>query len=93
MHLHVSWSNGGWALDLFLERVTRVHHDVDVVVDRADQLALREQLSQIKSQTRLILHIFKILQFCIYFYTLYSCKIQLKGKCTTCICSILNQQY
>jgi GrpB-like predicted nucleotidyltransferase (UPF0157 family) len=35
----------GWALDLFLGRVTRVHHDVDVVVDRADQLRLRDHLA------------------------------------------------
>jgi GrpB-like predicted nucleotidyltransferase (UPF0157 family) len=35
---------GGWALDLFLGRVTRVHHDVDVQVARADQLALQEHL-------------------------------------------------
>ena len=34
----------GWALDLFLGRVTRVHHDVDVEIARADQLALRRHL-------------------------------------------------
>jgi GrpB-like predicted nucleotidyltransferase (UPF0157 family) len=37
--------SSGWALDLFLGRVTRVHQDVDVVVARADQLALRAQMS------------------------------------------------
>jgi GrpB-like predicted nucleotidyltransferase (UPF0157 family) len=36
--------SSGWALDLFLGRVTRVHHDVDVVVNRHEQLALREHL-------------------------------------------------
>jgi GrpB-like predicted nucleotidyltransferase (UPF0157 family) len=41
-----SWYiSSGWALDLFLGRVTRVHHDVDVVVDRDEQLALREHLA------------------------------------------------
>jgi GrpB-like predicted nucleotidyltransferase (UPF0157 family) len=35
---------GGWALDLWLGRVSRVHHDVDVQVARADQLALQAQL-------------------------------------------------
>ena len=36
---------GGWALDVFLGRVTRVHHDVDVVVPRADQLTLQERMT------------------------------------------------
>lgn len=36
--------SSGWALDLFLGRVTRVHHDVDVVVDRSHQLPLRQHL-------------------------------------------------
>lgn len=37
---------GGWALDLFLGRVTRVHHDVDVEVSRADQLALQQHMTE-----------------------------------------------
>jgi GrpB-like predicted nucleotidyltransferase (UPF0157 family) len=37
--------SSGWALDLYLDRVTRVHHDVDVVVNRAEQLALQQHLS------------------------------------------------
>lgn len=36
--------SSGWALDLYLGRVTRVHHDVDVVVARHDQLALQEYM-------------------------------------------------
>jgi GrpB-like predicted nucleotidyltransferase (UPF0157 family) len=36
---------GGWALDVFLGRVTRVHHDVDVEVSRADQLALQQHMT------------------------------------------------
>ncbi len=36
---------GGWALDLFLGQVSRVHHDVDVEIARDDQLALRAHLA------------------------------------------------
>jgi GrpB-like predicted nucleotidyltransferase (UPF0157 family) len=35
---------GGWALDLFLGQVTRVHHDVDIVVARLDQPVLQQHL-------------------------------------------------
>jgi hypothetical protein len=35
----------GWALDLFLGQVSRVHHDVDVEIARDDQLALRGHLA------------------------------------------------
>lgn len=38
--------SSGWALDLFLDRVTRVHHDVDVVVARAQQLVVRDYLAE-----------------------------------------------
>jgi GrpB-like predicted nucleotidyltransferase (UPF0157 family) len=34
----------GWAIDLFLGQVNRVHHDVDVEIARDDQLALRAHL-------------------------------------------------
>ena len=33
---------GGWAIDLFLGRVTRAHKDVDISVARADQLRAQE---------------------------------------------------
>lgn len=36
---------GGWALDLLLGQVSRVHHDVDVQVARADQLVLQDYLT------------------------------------------------
>ena len=36
---------GGWALDLFLDRVTRKHQDIEVAIFREDQLILREYLS------------------------------------------------
>lgn len=35
---------GGWALDLFLGRITREHHDIDVAVFREDQHKLRDHL-------------------------------------------------
>jgi hypothetical protein len=37
---------GGWALDLFLNRVTRKHKDVDVGFARRDQLQARAYLQQ-----------------------------------------------
>lgn len=36
----------GWALDLVLGRTTRVHHDLDLLVLRGDQLALRDRLAE-----------------------------------------------
>lgn len=33
---------GGWAIDLFLGRMTRVHEDVDIAVFREDQRAIHE---------------------------------------------------
>lgn len=42
---HPWYISSGWALDLFLGRVTRVHHDVDVVVARQDQLVLQQHLT------------------------------------------------
>jgi len=38
--------SGGWALDLFLGKVGRVHHDVDVIVPRRFQLDLQEHLTE-----------------------------------------------
>jgi hypothetical protein len=35
---------GGWALDLFLDRVTREHKDVDVAVARGDQAMVQRYL-------------------------------------------------
>jgi hypothetical protein len=37
---------GGWALDLFLDRVTRVHKDVDVAIARSDQTTMQQYLHQ-----------------------------------------------
>lgn len=36
--------SSGWALDLFLGQVDRVHHDVDVVVPRSAQMKLQHHL-------------------------------------------------
>jgi hypothetical protein len=38
------WISGGWAIDLHLGRVSRSHHDVDVLVLRRDQEALHSAL-------------------------------------------------
>ena len=35
---------GGWALDLFLGSVQRVHHDVDIIVPRSAQMELQKYL-------------------------------------------------
>lgn len=35
---------GGWALDLFLDRETREHQDIEVAIFRQDQLSLQEHL-------------------------------------------------
>jgi len=35
---------GGWALDLFLDRVTRDHKDVDIAIARTDQFRVRDYL-------------------------------------------------
>ena len=37
---------GGWAIDLHLGRVTRDHHDIDMLVMRRDHLALHKALNQ-----------------------------------------------
>ena len=38
------WIAGGWALDLFIGRVTRAHNDVEIAVFRADVDAVRGAL-------------------------------------------------
>ena len=41
--LQCSWGvAGGWAIDLFLDRITRKHQDIEVAVFRDDQLTLQE---------------------------------------------------
>ena len=37
---------GGWAIDLFLGRLTRSHSDIEIAVLRQDQIALRSYLGQ-----------------------------------------------
>ncbi len=45
--LAVPWAFcGGWAIDLFLDRQTREHKDVDVAVARRDQLAVQAYLQE-----------------------------------------------
>ncbi len=36
---------GGWAIDFFLKKQTRQHSDVDILIDRKDQLALQQLLN------------------------------------------------
>jgi hypothetical protein len=43
--LGVWWAMaGGWAIDLWLGTITREHHDVEVIIRRSDQDALRRAL-------------------------------------------------
>jgi hypothetical protein len=43
--LDVRWAvAGGWAIDLWLDRQTRDHHDVEVVVPRSEQMRVRASL-------------------------------------------------
>lgn len=44
VYSHPWYISGGWALDLFLGSVHRVHHDIDVVIPRSDQLALQAHM-------------------------------------------------
>ena len=37
---------GGWAIDLFLNRITRNHKDVDIAIARNDQFQMRDYLRQ-----------------------------------------------
>jgi hypothetical protein len=39
------WIAGGWAIDLYLGRQTRVHSDIDVLVLRDDQLEMQQALA------------------------------------------------
>jgi len=39
------WIAGGWAIDLFVGRTTRAHSDVDVQINRDDQLAFQAALA------------------------------------------------
>ncbi len=39
------WVAGGWAVDLFIGRLTRPHKDIEIAVFRHDQLVLQEHLA------------------------------------------------
>ena len=43
---HPWYIAGGWAIDLFLGRITRTHSDVDIAILRRDQYVLRSYLAQ-----------------------------------------------
>ncbi|MFB7140021.1 nucleotidyltransferase domain-containing protein [Gottfriedia sp. NPDC056225] len=36
---------GGWAIDLYLGKETRNHHDIEIAIARKDQLSLKEYLN------------------------------------------------
>jgi len=38
------WIAGGWAIDLFLQKQTRNHEDIDILIQRDDQLELQNLL-------------------------------------------------
>jgi hypothetical protein len=40
------WLAGGWALDAFLGRTTRLHEDTDVLILRPDHVEVRRVLSE-----------------------------------------------
>ncbi|MEM8908799.1 MAG: hypothetical protein AAGD05_13210, partial [Bacteroidota bacterium] len=39
---------GGWAIDLFLNKITRPHQDIEIAIPRTEQLQLKVYLSQWK---------------------------------------------
>ena len=46
-HLPITWGFcGGWAIDLFLNQITRLHKDVDVAILRTDQHMVFDLLRQ-----------------------------------------------
>ncbi len=46
-HLPITWGFcGGWAIDLFLNQITRLHKDVDVAILRTDQHLVFDLLRQ-----------------------------------------------
>lgn len=52
--LHVPWwIAGGWAIDLYLRRQTREHEDIDILVLRRDQYAVRTLLEAWDAQAAL----------------------------------------
>jgi len=36
---------GGWAIDLYIGRITRVHKDIEIAILRRDQLALHKYMN------------------------------------------------
>ncbi|TYS58090.1 hypothetical protein FZC74_13940 [Sutcliffiella horikoshii] len=40
------WIAGGWALDIYLQKITRAHDDIDIVIIRPDHLILQRHLGR-----------------------------------------------
>jgi hypothetical protein len=46
---HKPWCiAGGWAIDLFLDQITREHHDIEIAIFREDQMKLKNYLNYCK---------------------------------------------
>jgi hypothetical protein len=41
---------GGWAIDLYLEKITRPHNDIEIAIFRRDQIALQSYLNDWRLQ-------------------------------------------
>jgi hypothetical protein len=48
--VHPWFVSGGWAIDLFLGRVTRGHADIEIGIYRRDQMALMEHMRDLSFQ-------------------------------------------
>lgn len=40
------WIAGGWALDIYLQKITRAHDDIDIVIFRSEHLILKRLLDR-----------------------------------------------
>jgi len=49
------WFFGGWAVDLWVGRLTRAHDDIDVLVWREDEAPVQEELQAAGWSTRRLL--------------------------------------
>ena len=50
------WVGGGWAIDLFVGRVTRDHQDVDLAIARTDQRAAYDHFVSDRSWSKIVPH-------------------------------------
>ncbi len=50
------WVAGGWAIDLFVERVTRDHQDVDLAIARSEQRAAFDHFATDRTWSKIVPH-------------------------------------